>query len=280
LIIIDASVAVKWVVDEPLHAQALTALELDATLIAPDFMLAEFASVMRRKLRGGEVAPEQIGPGLQLVRSAISEFVPSEWLVEDALLLSEQLDHSPYDCMYLACALSRGKLLTADAKFIDKCRAKGFGSVVIGLGDIADGRYEALATEAGIGDEVLAEIKRLTPLIRTTKDYFYNMASADQAGSFKAVPVRALLPAFDSVPYRKLAERIAPLDPKQLAYLIALGWLGKSHHNGADWSYLLQNAKGGHLSNDFHKHKAYIMAQMNAVPAGLAKLRAHYNLTD
>ena len=279
MIIVDASVAVKWIVDEPSHEIALLALELDAVLIAPDLLLAEFASVMRRKHRSGEVASEQIGPGLQLVRNAISDFIPSERLVEDALLLSEQMNHSPYDCMYLACALSRGKLLTADGKFIEKCQANGFGSVVIGLADIANGRYEALTAEASIGEEVLADIERLTPLIKNTFDHLMIKATSDLLGKFQFIPIESIGPAFKSPAYLRLVEGLKTLNEKQLVYLIALGWLGRMEYSGFDWERLMSNARNNEFQyND--THKAYIMAQMALVRAGLEKLRAHYNLTD
>jgi predicted nucleic acid-binding protein len=280
VIVVDASVAVKWVVEETLRKEALAVLDSGVPLIAPDLLLPEFANVMRRKLRSQQIIQEQVDAGLQFVRNTISQFIPSEQLVEDALVLADQLDHSPYDCMYLACALSRGRLLSADSKFLEKCRSKGFGSVVLGLLDISDVRFEAMTVKSSVGSDVLADIGRLAPLINETFDHLREIAENRVLRDPKLMPFFDVNVGFQSPAYLSLSRQLEQLAENQIATLLALGWLGRSHQNGQDWSHLLQSAKDWHRSNEFHQYKPYIMGQMSTVLAGLAKLRAHYNLTD
>lgn len=49
-LVIDASVAIKWVVDEPGTTEAL-ALRRKAKLIAPDLLIAECANILWKKAR-------------------------------------------------------------------------------------------------------------------------------------------------------------------------------------------------------------------------------------
>lgn len=278
MIVVDASVAVKWVVEEPAREQALLALDLDRPLIAPDLVLAEFASVMRRKLRMGEAVRVQIGAGLTLLREAISQFVPTDRLIDDALIIAEKLDHSPYDCLYLACALGKGHLLTADERFLAKCRANGYGRLVLGLNDLADGRLVAMTAETAIGEDVLDAIKRLVPLIDQTKETLFDAAPGEKLGRLKLVSGAIYDPVYEAPAYVQLQRKIEQLPPEQLALLLALGWIGR-HEAAGQIQALINNAEILDLT-DFDQHGPYIMAQIEHVPAGLAKLREHYDITD
>ena len=60
MIVVDASVAVKWFVAEVDHAAALEVLAASETLIAPDLIILETLNVLRRKSKRGEVTSEQL----------------------------------------------------------------------------------------------------------------------------------------------------------------------------------------------------------------------------
>ncbi|HYF53398.1 MAG TPA: type II toxin-antitoxin system VapC family toxin, partial [Salinarimonas sp.] len=52
--------------------------------------------------------------------------VPTADLIGPAWAVAKALDHSIYDCLYLACAEHTNQpLVTADRRFLDKARAKG-----------------------------------------------------------------------------------------------------------------------------------------------------------
>jgi predicted nucleic acid-binding protein len=55
--VIDASVVIKWVVDEASTAQAL--LLRRHRLLAPDLLIAECADVLRKKVRRKELLEEE-----------------------------------------------------------------------------------------------------------------------------------------------------------------------------------------------------------------------------
>ena len=121
-LVIDASVAVKWVVAEDGRQSALAVPDV-AELIAPDFVLLESASVMWKKVRRGEMAPGQMKSGLDFIREAIFDLVPLAELLERASQLALTFDHPVYDCLYVACAEARhADLLTADSRLAEKFR--------------------------------------------------------------------------------------------------------------------------------------------------------------
>lgn len=130
MIVVDASIAVKWAVDEPGRKEALAVLDAEGPFVAPDLIFAELANVLRRKERMGEIAVEQTALAVEAVSGALFATVPSSDVWPEALRLARLLDHSVYDCMYLAVALGRGPLVTADERFAKKCTENGLGAVV------------------------------------------------------------------------------------------------------------------------------------------------------
>ena len=120
--IVDASVAFKWLVEEPDSDIALSWLR-HADLKAPPILLAEVGNTLSKRIRGGELkaggAPERLARlGDMLVT------VEGGMPVALALTMSLELIHSFYDCLYLALAETLDEqLLTADQVFVKKCEA-------------------------------------------------------------------------------------------------------------------------------------------------------------
>jgi predicted nucleic acid-binding protein len=56
-VVVDASVALKWVIEEP-GSDAAVALRSES-LIAPDLWLAEAANALWRRTRLGDLTPEE-----------------------------------------------------------------------------------------------------------------------------------------------------------------------------------------------------------------------------
>lgn len=133
MLVVDASVALKWVVRET-GSEAATAL-LHRVLIAPDLMVAEVGSALTKKVRRGEIGAVQARQGLEEVRSRL-QFVPSEGLHEAAFDLSLALHHAMYDCYYLALAEAHdSRMVTADAVFAGKVRQGALAGRVHLLGE-------------------------------------------------------------------------------------------------------------------------------------------------
>ena len=124
-IVVDASVAIKWVIDEPLHTAARRLIALTQHLTAPDLIHAEVANVCRKKVRRGELGSAQATLALQTIQQIIRVFEPAGAYAERALLLALALDHHAYDCFYLAQAEAlQGVLVTADHVLWRKVQAE------------------------------------------------------------------------------------------------------------------------------------------------------------
>nr|WP_294512045.1 type II toxin-antitoxin system VapC family toxin [uncultured Rhodopila sp.] len=133
--VIDASVVIKWVVDEPGTAQTL--LLRRHRLLAPDLLIADCANILWKKVRRNELLEEEamVATGL-LARSDI-EFEPMISVFEAATRMAILLDPPAYDCCYLALAASRGcTFVTADEALVGKCRSAGLPIKVAVLGDM------------------------------------------------------------------------------------------------------------------------------------------------
>ena len=116
-VIVDVSVAIKWVVDEAgsLAARRLVAEE---QLSAPDLMFVECANVLRTKVRRGELAPILAREALRVIDAAPIRSIPGRPHVAAAQAIALELDRSVYDCLYLAIAIAEyAVMVTADARF-------------------------------------------------------------------------------------------------------------------------------------------------------------------
>lgn len=123
MIVLDASVALKWVLNEDESELAQRALSL--SLIAPEFWRIECGNALRKAVAKGEATPAQALDRLQILKDAPVEHVPTDSVLERGLALSMTLRHPIYDCLYLALAMERDcRLLTADVRFRDLVEAR------------------------------------------------------------------------------------------------------------------------------------------------------------
>lgn len=129
-LVIDACIAIKWVVEEQGTSEAL-ALRRNR-LFAPDLLIAECANVLWLKVRRNELSTEEARLSARLLRHADIELMPMRPLLETATELALALGHPAYDCMYLALAESLScDLATADRRFGTKPLPPGYKSRVI-----------------------------------------------------------------------------------------------------------------------------------------------------
>jgi len=120
-LVVDASVAVKWLLPES-HAEAASRiLNSKHELLAPDLILAEVGNVIWKKWRRREVSGDVAGDLLRdFYRYPVQTFA-SRALMIAAWGLAEQYDRSFYDSLYLALAIHAGcPLVTADLKLYNR----------------------------------------------------------------------------------------------------------------------------------------------------------------
>lgn len=134
--VLDASVAVRWVVPEEGSERAADLLTRPIAWIAPRLMLTEVAGALRRKVVDGGLRTELASQSLDALIRAVSEgtvrLADDEEVVSAALLLALTLDHKVPDCMYLALAEREGAgLVTADRRLDELARQRGVASELV-----------------------------------------------------------------------------------------------------------------------------------------------------
>jgi predicted nucleic acid-binding protein len=129
VIVVDASLAVKWVVAEPQSAAADQVLDrYGGQLTAPDLIGVEVGGALVRRANSGELSLEDALAALQRWVRLIDGGRPVLHPVSSGRLLAAgelaaRLRHPLKDCVYLALALELGATLaTCDERFAAKSR--------------------------------------------------------------------------------------------------------------------------------------------------------------
>ena len=125
MIVVDASVAVKWLVFEPGSNEAIAILRDGDQPGAPGFVRIEVASALVRKIRAKEIervdGEEALRRWLLLLKEGSLVLSPDEVDLPVAIDLSLALDHPVADCIYLALAQREGApFVSADRRFLRK----------------------------------------------------------------------------------------------------------------------------------------------------------------
>ena len=119
-LVTDASIVVKWVVDEE-GTQSALALRKSVRLIAPELLVAECANILWKKVHRKELAKDEALLAARLLARADIELIPTRDLLEPATRIAIELAHPAYDCLYLALAIARMcRLVTADTRLLRK----------------------------------------------------------------------------------------------------------------------------------------------------------------
>jgi predicted nucleic acid-binding protein len=141
--VIDASVAIKWLVPETLAENAARLLDANYRLTAPDLLLVEFAKIIWKKARLGEIRFEDGEAALLRLSAGPIELAETRPLLRLALQLAHELHHPVYDCVYLATAEASGAVaVTADRRFYDRTRNTPHADGLQWLGFVAAGPEE------------------------------------------------------------------------------------------------------------------------------------------
>jgi predicted nucleic acid-binding protein len=118
-LVVDASVAAKWVLPEPDSSRAEALRESGEHLIAPELILAEIGNAIWKRAVKGEITPAQALEALETATGLIAELVPMRELAARAIEIAVELRHPISDCFYLAVAeRERAPLISADKKLL------------------------------------------------------------------------------------------------------------------------------------------------------------------
>jgi predicted nucleic acid-binding protein len=123
-LVVDASVAVKWVLPEAGSDRAAAIRAADADLIAPSLAYAEIGSAIWRAVLRGDVDAAEARGELRLAVAHYQRIVPFEEIADRAMELAIRLRHPIYDCFYLALAeRERCPMITADRRLVVAAKA-------------------------------------------------------------------------------------------------------------------------------------------------------------
>lgn len=124
--VVDASVGLKWVLQEPDSPQAERLARSDVELLVPDFWLNEACNVLWLRVRRKLFTPDEARDALALLRDQVDPTPTAGLGLHDiALDIGLAINHSPYDTLYVAFALAMGadKVVVADGPFVTAMRA-------------------------------------------------------------------------------------------------------------------------------------------------------------
>jgi len=119
-IVVDASVAVKWVLPED-GSDSAFALRAQS-LIAPPLWLVEAANALWRYVQTARLASDEAPILLRKLSTAPVTSVSEPDDLTSAFQIAQQLRHPVYDCLYLALAIRQDThVITADRRFLTAC---------------------------------------------------------------------------------------------------------------------------------------------------------------
>ena len=123
--VVDASIAVKWVIPEVLSDLADRVRDGADNVLAPDLLLVEVANALWRKTTAREISAREADAAFDLVRRSGIDLRPAGPLLPRAMDLARRLGHPVYDCVYLALAeREEATLVTADQRLLRRLSAR------------------------------------------------------------------------------------------------------------------------------------------------------------
>jgi predicted nucleic acid-binding protein len=132
--VVDASVAVKWFVPEEDEGSALSLLAPEHELHAPDLLTPEFGNTIWKKLRRGEMSPEEARTVINALPAVPLRNHSSRALLPAAFDIAVETSRTVYDSLYVSLAIALGtRLVTADGKFAKALSKTPFSSTVVHL---------------------------------------------------------------------------------------------------------------------------------------------------
>ena len=130
--VMDACVAVKWLVSEEHSDAAIHLVRQNHDMIAPGLFLSEIANVLWKKCQQGQIDGVKARKALRGLAGAGIEIHTAASLVCDALDISLAQGCSVYDSVYLALAArEQCPLVTADRKFIAMMDSTEFAQRIV-----------------------------------------------------------------------------------------------------------------------------------------------------
>ena len=131
--LVDASVAIKWLIDEQ-GSEDAAELANTVPLVAPDLMRAEVGNALITKMRRGEINSDEVQTAYNTLGYFVARWIAIPSIADRALTIACTLRHPIYDCYYLAAAEAEAmNLITADLRLIAAVRGTNYARWVTPL---------------------------------------------------------------------------------------------------------------------------------------------------
>ncbi len=114
MIVVDASIAVAWFLNESHSPFAASLLRGDPDLIAPDLMAAEVGNALVRAHRRKLASDSEVSNGLAAIVSGLVTLHPTAPLLLGASAIACRHRCSIYDAAYIELARRTGGILATD----------------------------------------------------------------------------------------------------------------------------------------------------------------------
>lgn len=126
ILVVDASVAVKWFVNEPRADIAMRLLASGHELAAPDYLRIEVGNTLLKSVRAGRLDAADAAHGFARLDSAFSRLLASDAYLPDTFAIAARHGGSLYDAAYISTAtLLERPLVTDDERLVRTAVAAG-----------------------------------------------------------------------------------------------------------------------------------------------------------
>lgn len=119
-LVIDASVALKWVINENQSDEALILLDQLDTIVCPEIFFIEIDAVLTKRVRMRELTIAEAKEKKGYFRRLPCQLIPANKIGDEAFELSTIFNLSYYDALYLVTSIKYERVLyTADIRFFN-----------------------------------------------------------------------------------------------------------------------------------------------------------------
>jgi predicted nucleic acid-binding protein len=134
--VVDASVAVKWLVYEESSDLAVAFARSNNYFVAPRLIMTEVANALARKAVQDVISSEDAKQQFTKLPYFFDEIISVDDLIANALYNACQFRHPIYDLIYVEAARRRGiRLVTADQRLSSKLSNSDLASSMLLLSD-------------------------------------------------------------------------------------------------------------------------------------------------
>ncbi|MGN8224712.1 type II toxin-antitoxin system VapC family toxin [Gracilimonas sp. BCB1] len=119
-LVIDASVALKWVINEAQSDEALNLLDQLDSIVCPEIFFIEIDAVLTKRVRMRELTGAEAKKKKGYIRRLPCQLISTNKIEDEAFELSTIFNLSYYDALYLVTSIQYERVLyTADIRFFN-----------------------------------------------------------------------------------------------------------------------------------------------------------------